>query len=160
MFKMGNRALKAAAVVAACACFLGSMGAGVKFRTFTACGSCGVTENPNVDGMCMVKYDANAYSPRLGARGITTIHMHITGLLPNTLYGIKVDSDGSGISDPQAFTTDSRGDGDYHRDIPQDATSSTTCVIYVWDGTQGDPVDTGDDIFTVTNDELRVTASI
>jgi hypothetical protein len=159
MFRMRNLALKAG-VVAACALFVSSMGAGVKFRTFTACGSCGPAQNANVDGMCMVKYDPHAFSPELGATGISTIHLHIEGLLPNTTYGFKVDSDGSGISDPLAFTTDCRGNGDYHRDIPQDATSNTTCVIYIWDGFQGYPIDNGDDIFTVTNDELRATASL
>jgi hypothetical protein len=159
MFYKRNRAL-AAAGVAACACFIASMGAGVKFRSFTASGASGATENADVDGICMVKYDANAYSPVLGTRGITTVHLHVTGLVPNTTYGVKVDSDGSGISDPVAFTTNDKGDGDYHHEFPQDATSGTTCVIYMWDGTQGAPMDNGDDIYTVTNDELRATARL
>src|SRR5262245_49355661 len=156
--KMGNLALRAGVVVA-CALFVSSMGAGVKFRSFAACGSC-AGENPNVDGMCMVKYDPHAFSPELGATGISTVHLHVEGLRPNTLYGFKVDSDGSGFSDPQAFTTDNKGNGDYHRDIPQDATLNTTCVIYVWDGFQGFPIDSGDDIYTVTNDEIRAAGSV
>jgi hypothetical protein len=138
-------------VIGASACFLAALGAApIVFGGFSAAGTSGPSENPHVNGVCKIKY--------VTSTGYSHLDLKIHGLLPNTLYGVKMDGDGAGFSDPQAFTTDSRGRGNYDFDAPGQAAVNTFVQIYRWDGTQGFPVDAGDDIFTVTNDELRANA--
>ena len=74
----------------------------------------------------MVSYDAD--------NGASTLTLEVRHLLPHTLYGVQLDGDGSGFSDPQAFTTDAFGRGDYTHVVAQDATPDRTCKIYNWDG--------------------------
>jgi hypothetical protein len=143
MWGKKNRAL--AGVVAACACFVAAIGvAPLRFTSFHAAGN-GVTENPCVDGMCKVKYKRQT--------DMSSIQITIRDLKPNTTYGVLLDGDGSGFSDPLAFTTDCHGHGSYTRDFPQDATIDTILKVYVWDG----DIDT---IFDVSDDEVRAVGVI
>jgi hypothetical protein len=136
----GNKNRALAGVVAACACFAVAIGVGpLRFTSFHAAGT-GTTENPCVDGMCKVKYKSQT--------DMSSIQITIRDLKPNTTYGVLLDGDGSGFSDPQAFTTDCHGHGSYTRDFPQDATVDTILKIYRWDGV----IDT---IFDVSDTEVR-----
>ena len=90
--------------------------------------------------MCKVKYNQHFDT--------SSIHLTVGDLLPNTTYGVLLDGDGSGISDPLAFTTDNHGNGSYHHDIPQDATPDTIFKIYIWDGDLNT-------IFDVSDTEVR-----
>jgi hypothetical protein len=105
-----------------------------------------------VNGVTKIKYASST--------GYTHLDLKIHGLLANTLYGVKMDGDGAGFSDPQAFTTDSRGRGSFEFDAPGQAAPNTFVQIYIWDGFQGYPLDGGDDIFTVTDGELRANATV
>src|SRR4051794_9124490 len=106
MLSKKNRAC-AAGMLAVCGCFFLGLGAGLKFTSFVPSGP-GITENADVDGVCKVKFYPDKFSPDLGATGFTSVHLTISGLLPNTTYGVLLDGDGSGISDPLAFTTNQK----------------------------------------------------
>jgi hypothetical protein len=141
-------------VVGACACFiaaLGASGTGLNYTSFVAAGT-NAGENPDVDGVCKVKNEGNANNP------MARLHLTITGLRPGMTYGVKMDGDGAGFSDPVAFTANPQGHGSYSHDTPGIAAANTFVQIYIWDGFQGYPLDAGDDIFTVTDDELRANA--
>jgi hypothetical protein len=140
-------------VIGACACFVAALGAAnppIVFGGFAAAGTSGPTENPRVNGVCKIKYNSRL--------AVSHLDLKIHGLLANTLYGVKMDGDGAGFSAPQAFTTDCHGRGNFDFDAPGQAAANTFVQVYIWDGTQGYPVDTGDDIFTVTDGELRANA--
>lgn len=143
------------AILGAGACFLAALGAGnppMVFGGFNAAGTNGPTENPHVNGVTKIKYVAST--------GMSHLDLKIHNLRPNTLYGVKMDGDGAGFSAPQAFTTDSHGRGDFDFDAPGIAAPNTFVQVYIWDGFQGPPIDAGDDIFTVTDGELRANATI
>jgi len=141
------------AVIGASVCFLAALGASstsIVFGGFGAAGTNGPTENPHVNGVTKIKYKASLNQ--------THLELKVHGLRANVLYGVKMDGDGAGFSDPQAFTTDDRGRGSFDFDVPGQAAPNTFVQIYIWDGFQGYPIDSGDDIPTVTDDELRANA--
>src|SRR5262245_41951645 len=58
---------RTAVVIGACAGFLMALGAAsdLKYMSFVAAGTSGPSENPNVDGVCKVKFDATTSTTRL-----------------------------------------------------------------------------------------------
>jgi hypothetical protein len=161
--KSFNRGWSLAAIAAA-ACFVAALGAGLNFMSFQAAGNLGPAENPDVDGVCKIKYETNNGSP-LGP--YSRLHLTITGLRPGVTYGVKMDGDGAGFSDPLAFTTNPAGHGSYQFDTPGQFAPNTFVQIYIWDGHDGELINPLDDpdtgarystIFDVTADELRANA--
>ena len=155
--KLKNRGWSVAALGAAC--FIAALGAGLSFMSFAPAGELGGTENPNVDGVCKITYDRDA--------GMTKMHLSITGLRPGVTYGVKMDGDGAGFSDPLAFTANPAGHGAFQFDTPGQFAANTFVQIYIWDGHQGELINPLDDpdtgarystIFDVTDAELRANA--
>lgn len=136
------------ALLAAGAVLSVGMGTGVlttKIRSFSAIGA-GLVENADCDGMAMLKFDSRTQ--------MTSVHVVLHGFLPNTVYGLKLDGDGGGFSDPIAVLTNNGGNGNYMLEMPQDRTSRPTIVVYIWDGN----LDV-DSIYEVTDDEKRAIGS-
>lgn len=102
----------------------------------------GETENPCCQGLGVLHY-----SPNLGQ---TDIVLALANFVPGTVYGVRLDSDGGGFSNPQAVTTDQCGLGLVHLAVPQDRTGHPVITVYIWDG-DFDP----DSIDFVSSDEIR-----
>ena len=148
---MGKGVLVLSAAV--CATFAASAGAAdlSVFYRFNAQGP-GVTENPHVRGAAVLVTDE--------VLGATHAVMTISGLEPNTLYGVRIGNADTGTSDPQAFTTGSFGRGSFSVDIPGFITPDMNpeYTIYRWDGQFDDPSTPEPDfdlIWDVTGDEIR-----
>jgi 2',3'-cyclic-nucleotide 2'-phosphodiesterase (5'-nucleotidase family) len=109
------------------------------FYAFQAVGH-GLTENPHILSQAIV-----AYFP---ANDTTYGTLAARRLLPNTTYGVLIEGDQGGQSDPVAFTTDSHGRGSYSTNFLQDGATGAHVTIYIWDG----DVETID---IVTPDEAR-----
>lgn len=108
----------------------------------------GVFENPDIRGHVVVRYHSTLET--------SSIDVNVENLLPNTMYGVKVESTGgltpgAGESNPVAIFTDSDGTGTYSRsNILQDAATGAQVTIYIWDGVS-DPIE-------LTADEIRAVA--
>lgn len=129
--------------VTACAFLAVAMGANskAKIRAFSPVGN-GLTENAECDGVAMFSFSEH--------EGLTDVHVVLHEFLPNTIYGIKVESDGGGFSDPIAVQTNPGGNGNYQTTVPQDRTGHPRVTVYIWDG-NFDP----DSIDAVSSDEIR-----
>ena len=102
----------------------------------------GEVENPHVKGQAIV-----VYSPDVDG-GTTYAQLSMRHLEPNTQYGVLIEGDQSGESNPVAFWTDSAGRGTYTTNFLQDGATGAHITIYIWDGN----VETID---VVTADEAR-----
>ena len=120
-----------------------AFGAAVKIKAFTPVGN-GAIESPDGDGMAILNYHPG--------NDTTEIQFAITDFRPNTVYGVKLESDFGGFSAPEAIATNVVGNGTYHHTIPFDRTGNPSVTIYVWDG------DTNT-IFDVSADEIRATGN-
>lgn len=129
--------------VVACAFLAVAMGVNTKtkIRSFSPVGN-GLIENVDCDGMAMISYSDHD--------GMTDVQVVLHDFLPNTIYGIKLTSDGGGFSDPIAVQTNPAGNGNYHTSLPQNRTGHPMVTVYIWDG-NFDP----DSIDIVTDDEKR-----
>jgi hypothetical protein len=157
-----NRARVAALGVSAC--FVATLATGrldqpLTFIGFVPAGTSGHTQNPFVWGGCQIRY--------LQDDGASRFQMLIGGLRPGVTYGVKMDGDGAGFSDPLAFTANCFGLATYQHDAPGQAAPNTFVQIYVWDGHDGELINPLDDpdtgarystIFDVTDSELRADA--
>lgn len=130
--------------VAACAFLAIAAGAGTKIRSFAPVGN-GLSENADCDGMAMLKFDSR--------NGLTDVHVVLHGFLPNTVYGIKLESDGGGFTDPIAVETNNGGNANYMTNLPQDRTSNPVVTVFIWDGDI-------DAIDTVSADERRAVGAL
>lgn len=84
----------------------------------------GLTQNPHVDGMATIRFTP--------ADGLTTFHLIIHDLRPNTTYGVKFESeDGPQLDNPAAFTTNRRGNGKYDDYLIGLSTRNVVMSIYV-----------------------------
>jgi hypothetical protein len=110
------------------------------FYYFVPSGINGPIENRQVRGQAIVSYDP--------ITDTTHGQLAMTHLQPNTVYGVLMEGDQGGESDPVAFTTDSHGRGSYSTDFLQDGATGAHVTIYIWDG----DIDTID---IVTSDEAR-----
>jgi hypothetical protein len=140
---------KSAVVMSVCACFIAAMGAGLKYTSFTAEGP-GITENPQVDGVAKVKYQAN--------REENDFHLTISDLQPGTTYGVLVENldTGTGFADGAAFTTNPQGHGTFQATFgggDVTATSNVQVIIFLYDGDF-------DTLMTVTPLEIRASANL
>lgn len=118
-------------------------GGPVKIKAFIPEGP-GITENNDGDGLAILNFKQN--------RNETQFEIAITDFLPNTVYGVKLDSDLGGFSSPTAITTNSCGSGRFDFKLPFDRTSNPIVYIYRWDG----DTDTVDD---VSDDEIRASGT-
>jgi hypothetical protein len=121
------------------------------FYPFAAQGP-GLVENPNVRGTALLVTD--------DVLGVTHTIMTVSGLQPNTTYGVRIGNVDTGTSSPQAFTTGSFGRGSLSLDIPGFITldMNPEYTIYRWDGQFDDPNSPEPDfdlIWDVTGDEIR-----
>jgi len=83
----------------------------------------GFSENPLVDGRVSFRYDQ--------CNGETYMRLNVEGLLPNTTYGVRWESDGPILDNPMAFTTDSCGEARYVEFQIGDASGDPVAVIYI-----------------------------
>ena len=97
----------------------------LKIKGLTPAGP-GVTENPDADGMAHIHFKQNPEPS-------SEVKVHITDFLPNTTYGVQIDP---GITDPQAITTNSSGNGHWSSGgVTFDLTQfNPTVRIFRWDG--------------------------
>lgn len=140
--------MKAKFALSFAVCSFGLVGSGVApmafpglavIAHFTPVGQ-GVTENPCVTGLGLLKFS--------NSQGTTNVSLLALGLQPDTTYGVKLDSDSGGFTNPIAFTTDCLGFGVFMMAVPQDRTSHPNMTIFRWDG----DIDTID---TIGPDETR-----
>ena len=131
---------RVAAVILACSTAGVLYGKALKIKQLIPAAG-GVSENPDCDGMAVL--NAHEAGPN-GDR--TEIHVHISGFLPETVYGVQVDP---GVTNAQAITTSSQGSGHWNFSVASDITGTTPLVrVFRWDGV----VATSDQ---VSFDELR-----
>ncbi len=99
----------------------------------------GFAENPLVEGRTTFRYDE--------CQQITHLRLNVEGLLPNTTYGVRWESDGPILDNPAAFTTDEEGDARYVDYQLGDASADPVVIIYVDDSSAGRPgeYDAGED---------------
>ncbi len=92
--------------------------------------SAGFSENPLVEGRATFRYDSCDQETRL--------RVNIDGLLPNTTYGVRWESDGPILDNPLGFTTDCEGEGRYTDYLLGDASADPVLIIYINDPINGD----------------------
>jgi len=103
----------------------------------------GAVESPDGDGLAILRYK----------RGDTDVHVLLKDFLPNTTYGVKIESSGGEYSNPLALTTNSSGNGVLRvLIVGQDLTGGVTLLVYIWDGDV-------DNIIDVSAAELRAIGS-
>ena len=116
-------------VAALCACVGAASATTTKIKAFTALGD-GLTANPHVDGMAIIKFDS--------AIAGSTIHVHMQDLEANQVYGVAIVSTNSGdfdLSSPMGLTTNPSGNGSFEASLPTvDLGAHPTVYIYFWDG--------------------------
>ena len=101
-------------------------GSAVKIKQLMPAAS-GTVENPDGDGM--VVFNVHSGGPN-GTQ--TEIHVHISGFLPETVYGVQIDP---GVTNPQAITTNHKGSGQWNFTASTDITSENPLVrVFRWDG--------------------------
>jgi len=102
----------------------------------------GVGENPDGDGTAHFTYDS--------ITDTTEIRVTITGFLPNTTYGVSINSNGLNdvIVENLAITTNPAGNGSWRWVALQDQCADLSVVIFRYNG----DFDTSD---IVTSDEVR-----
>jgi hypothetical protein len=133
-------------VLGACSCFLAALGADSLKATSFAPAGIGAVDNPNVDGVCKIK---------VNGQDLSSIQMTISGLLPNTTYGILCDGDGFGLATVQAFTTNPQGHGAWHMNsMPQGGQLGSYCdiTVFIWDNNED-----ANSFWEVTAEEARAT---
>jgi hypothetical protein len=121
------------------------------FATFVPVGN-GLVENASIRASAILTTDDTT--------GATNCLLSARGLLPNTLYGVRIGTFDLGASNAQAFTTNSFGRGTFQTDIPGFITPGMNpeYLIYRWDGAFDDPNTPEPDfdlIWDVTADEIR-----
>jgi hypothetical protein len=126
------------------------------FYPFSAAGA-GQVENPHVRGSAILVTD--------DVLGVTHCIMTVSGLQPNTLYGVRIGTVDTGTSNAQAFTTGSFGRGAFSVDVPGFITADMNpeYLIYRWDGEFDDPNSPEPDfdlIWDVTPSELRAEGNL
>jgi hypothetical protein len=108
---------------------------------FTPTGS-GTVENPAADGACVLKHivtPIDVINPDCGCNDYTKMHLIVNHMLPNTSYGVKLDSLGSGFNAPPnvtggALITNGVGHGTFEFTLPQDATGQAMVTLWLCDG--------------------------
>jgi hypothetical protein len=117
MFGLRTSAAVAAAALVTCAS-VASAAATTKFTTFTPFGV-GMVENPNVDGVATMGFQAN--------RNVTHVSAVVHGLLANTGYVVFASSDIGG----QEFdiTTNSQGKFTLNEDVAGNLEANNPAVI-------------------------------
>jgi hypothetical protein len=130
--------LKPLAMLVACVGLAAPVSAAgvTKFTAFLPWGP-GTSENPNVDGMCTLKYEGKIQQGQL-INDQTRIHIVLHNLQPNTTYGVQVtgviDGNRDGGTAPFAFTTSSNGMGTYSSVYPRNLTNIPRLYIFKFDG--------------------------
>ena len=114
----------------------------LRYVFFSPAGALGATENPDVDGVAMVRYSATS--------GFTSVRVLIRGLQGQSTYGVLV---GESFVEVNAIQTNPAGNGNYFTEFPSQVFPAEPEIqIFKYDG---DP----NSIFDVTNDELRAIAT-
>jgi hypothetical protein len=145
---MMNR-VKTAGMLAACACFIGALGAApatntnhMIFTSFSAVGDA----NPDVDGLCKLTWRNTTD----GTVPITSAQLTISNLAPDTTYGVSINGDGGGAAQNAAFTTNHGGHGSWDIIFPFPPAPGTTVTIFV---------NTQDDAFSPNPADIRAVAT-
>lgn len=111
----------------------------LRYATFVFAGTHGQTENPDVDGMAMLRYNANS--------GWSRVQVILSGLRPNQTYGIQV---GENLWEPYLIQTSANGRGHFTGEFATPPFGEPTILIFIHDGTSG--------AFNVSDAELRALA--
>lgn len=113
----------------------------VRYITFTATGVYGLAENPDVDGVAMV---------RLTGAGWSRVQVMVNGLQPSRSYGVKV---GEALVSPYGLQTRPSGTGHFTGEFVGPIFPENPAIqIFIYDGDE-------EEVWYISPEEIRAVAT-